>query len=151
MNQQHAYGQQHGQFAGAGSPSQYGGASGGQYGYNAGQGGATSGYGGYGGGGYGGSGAGGQQGWSQQGGYGGEQQGMQRSGVSFNPHTMDKDYNLVSVLYHALQAVDVCAKYCEDARREGSQEVAAFMEHVQQQNLQISQHAKQLLFRQRQI
>lgn len=94
---------------------------------------------------------GGQPSWGR-GGYNGQQMsGQQRSDVHFNPQTMDKDYNLISVLYHALQAADVCAQYCEDARREGSPEVAAFLDQTRQQNLQISQRAKELLFRQRQI
>jgi len=144
MNQQSFGHQQHGQFGHFGgheqgfggqqgaNGGQYGGGYGGQYGFNAQQ--------------------GQQGGWgSQQGGFGGQQQPGQRSDVQFNPYTMDKDYNLISVLYHALQAVDTCAKYCEDARREGSPEVAAFMDQVRQQNLQISQQAKQLLFRQRQV
>jgi hypothetical protein len=146
---QGSYGQQgmggYGQ-GGYGQPgmggSQYGGSHGGQYGFNP-QGG-QAGWGQSGQGGYGSSGGYG-------GGYGGQHAGMQRSDVTFNPQTMDKDYNLVSVLYHALQAADTTAKYCDDARREGSPEVAAFMEQVQQQNQQISQRAKELLFRQRQI
>ena len=47
--------------------------------------------------------------------------------TQINPHTMDKDYNLVSVLYHTLQAVDTCAQYEQDARSEGSPEIADFM------------------------
>lgn len=75
----------------------------------------------------------------------------QRMDVSFNQRTMDKDYNLISVLYHALQGVETCHRYCQDAQREGSPEVAQFMEQLQQQQQQIAQRAKELLFRQRQI
>jgi len=71
--------------------------------------------------------------------------------TQINPHTMDKDYNLVSVLYHTLQAVDTCAQYEQDARSEGSPEIADFMRDVQKQNQQIAQRAKELLFKQKQI
>jgi hypothetical protein len=75
----------------------------------------------------------------------------QRMDVGFNQRTMDKDYNLISVLYHALQGVETCQRYCQDAQREGSPEVAQFMEQLQQQQQQIAQRAKELLLRQRQI
>jgi hypothetical protein len=149
MNQQ-GFAQQHSQFGGGGAyggqggqqygSSPYGGGYGSHYGLNA-QAGQGSQFG---------SGMQGGNGWGQ-GGFGGQAQVGQRSDVSFNPYTMDKDYNLISVLYHALQAVDAISKYCEDARREGSQEIAAFLEQAQQQNLQLAQRAKELLFRQRQI
>jgi hypothetical protein len=71
--------------------------------------------------------------------------------TEINPHTMDKDYDLVSVLYHALQAVETCAQYEQDARSEGSPQVAEFMRDVQQQNQQIAQRAKELLFKQKQV
>lgn len=154
---QGGYGQspyEHGAFGGGSQQgvgaSQYGGGHGSQYGYNPqSQGGQMGQMGHYYGGGQPQS-QWGQGGWGQ-GGYGGQQQSGQRTDVNFNPQTMDKDYNLISVLYHALQAVDVCAQYCEDARREGSSEIAAFLDQTRQQNLQISQRAKELLFRQRQI
>lgn len=132
--------------------SQYGGQGGGQGG-GYGQGGGLSG------GGMGSSYGPGTQSW--QGGQGGQQgfeggpQGYgaqgQRGEVAFNPYTMDKDYDLISVLYHALQAVETCEKYRQDAQRQGSPEIAAFMQQVQQSNLQISQRAKELLLRQRQV
>lgn len=75
----------------------------------------------------------------------------QRMDVAFNERTMDKDFNLVSVLYHALQGLDTCQRYRQDAQREGSPEVAQFMDQVMQQQQQIAQRAKELLFRQRQI
>lgn len=73
------------------------------------------------------------------------------SGTKINPHTMNKDYNLVSVLYHALQGAETCAKYREDAQTEGSPDVADFMREVQEQNTRIAQQAKELLFKQKQV
>jgi hypothetical protein len=71
--------------------------------------------------------------------------------TKINPHTMDKDYDLISVLYHALQAVETCAQYEQDARTEGSPEVADFMNEVQNQNQRIAQRAKELLLKQKQV
>ena len=73
------------------------------------------------------------------------------TGTKINEYTMDKDYNLISVLYHALQAADTCAQYRQDAESEGSPEVAAFLQQVQQQNTQIANSAKELLFKQKQV
>ena len=71
--------------------------------------------------------------------------------TTINPHTMNKDYDLVSVLYHALQGADACAKYEQDARAEGSPEVADFMREVQKQNQDIARRAKELLMKQKQV
>jgi hypothetical protein len=73
------------------------------------------------------------------------------SGTEINSYTMNKDYDLVSVLYHALQAADTCAQYEQDAESEGSPEVAEFMRDVQEQNTRIAQQAKELLLKQQQI
>ena len=70
---------------------------------------------------------------------------------TINEHTMDKDYDLVSVLYHALQAADTCARYEQDARTENSPEVAEFFREVREQNNQIARKAKQLLMKQKQV
>ena len=72
-------------------------------------------------------------------------------GTVINPHTMNKDYNLVSVLYHALQGADTCSRYQQDAVTEGVPEVADFMREVQEQNQKIAQKAKELLFKQKQV
>jgi hypothetical protein len=72
------------------------------------------------------------------------------TGTKINPMTMDKDYDLVSVLYHSLQAVEVCGRYRDDAEREGSQDIAQFMDQARQQNNAMAQRAKELLLRQRQ-
>ena len=73
------------------------------------------------------------------------------SETSANPYTMDKDYDVISVLYHALQGADTCARYRQDAESQGSQEIADFMRDVQQQNTQIAQRAKELLLAQQQF
>jgi hypothetical protein len=73
------------------------------------------------------------------------------SGTRINEDTMNKDYDLVSVLYHALQAAETCSQYQQDAQAEGATEVADFMREVQEQNTRIAQQAKALLLKQQQI
>jgi hypothetical protein len=73
------------------------------------------------------------------------------SQTTINPHTLDKDYDLVSVLYHALQGTETAAKYRQDAETQGSPEVAEFMNEVQQSYTRVAQQAKELLFKQRQV
>ncbi len=54
----------------------------------------------------------------------------------------DSRYNLVSVLYHALEGGSTYDKYVEDAERDGDQELADFFREVQQQD---AERAKSLL------
>ena len=73
------------------------------------------------------------------------------TGTQINQYTKDKDYDLISVAYHALQAVETCGQYQQDAEREGSPEIADFMREVQEQNQRIAQKAKELLLKQKQV
>ena len=57
--------------------------------------------------------------------------------------TKDATYNLVSVLYHALQGAENYEKYANDAGSD--QELANFFREVQQQEQQRADRAKQLL------
>lgn len=61
--------------------------------------------------------------------------------------TPDPHYDLVSVLYHALEGAQTCARYAEDAGRTGDQELAQFFVQVQQNQVACSERAKQLLSR----
>ncbi|WP_437735318.1 hypothetical protein [Sorangium sp. So ce1335] len=71
------------------------------------------------------------------------QQGLEgRSESSVVP---DKDYNLVSVLYHALQGAETYAQYVQDAQRQGDQELATFFNEVRQEELRLAERAKHLL------
>ena len=54
-------------------------------------------------------------------------------------------YNLVSVLYHALEGGATYDKYIQDAENEGDQELADFFRQVQQEDAQRAQQAKSLL------
>ena len=57
--------------------------------------------------------------------------------------TGNPEYNLISVLYHALQGADLYQKYASDAGSD--QDLANFFREVQQQEQQRAQRAKQLL------
>jgi hypothetical protein len=59
--------------------------------------------------------------------------------------TSDETYDLVSVLYHSLQAGDTHEAYIRDAEGRGDQEVADFFRDVQQRHREISERAKALL------
>ena len=65
--------------------------------------------------------------------------GQQLTGVS------DTVFNLGSVFYHAAEGGQVYAKYIEDAKREGDQELVEFFKEVQEQDAQRAQKAKKLL------
>jgi hypothetical protein len=54
-------------------------------------------------------------------------------------------YNLVSVLYHALEGGATYDTYIQDAENEGDRELAEFFRQVQQQDAQRAQQAKSLL------
>jgi hypothetical protein len=57
--------------------------------------------------------------------------------------TKDATYNLISVLYHALQGAETYAQYASDAGSD--QDLASFFQEVQQQEQQRADRAKQLL------
>ena len=60
-----------------------------------------------------------------------------------NTGTNNSTYNLVSVLYHALQGADLYEQYASDAS--GDQDLAGFFRDIQQQEKQRAERAKQLL------
>ena len=59
--------------------------------------------------------------------------------------TKDEHYNLVSVLYHALQGGEVYDKYIADAEQSGDDDLAKFFRDVQSEERDRAQRAKQLL------
>ena len=54
-------------------------------------------------------------------------------------------YNLVSVLYHALQSAETAGKYVDDAESEGDEELAQFFRDVIEEERDRAEHAKELL------
>ncbi len=57
--------------------------------------------------------------------------------------TQDEQYNLISVLYHALQGGDTISQYMSDAQSDA--ELSQFLQQAQGQYQQIADQAKQLL------
>lgn len=62
-----------------------------------------------------------------------------------NTGTRDVTYNLVSVLYNALQGAETEDQYIRDAEQSGEQELATFLREVKDRNRQTAERAKQLL------
>jgi hypothetical protein len=59
--------------------------------------------------------------------------------------TSDPHYNLVSVLYHALQGAETIDMYVTDAEGAGDKELAEFFRNVKQGYTRTAEQAKQLL------
>ena len=59
--------------------------------------------------------------------------------------TTDKVYNLVSVLYHALQGADTCQQYLQDADHANDPELGQFFRDVQAWQRHLSTQAQELL------
>jgi len=57
----------------------------------------------------------------------------------------DKDYDLVSTLYHALQGVEKSDVYLLDADKAGDEAVTSFMQEARERYSEISKKAKSLL------
>ncbi len=59
----------------------------------------------------------------------------------------DKNYNLISMLYHSADVVEALKTYVQDAEEEGDQELLDFFSTALENNLEASQRAKELLAR----
>jgi hypothetical protein len=59
--------------------------------------------------------------------------------------TRDEHYNVISVLYHALQGGETCATYLQDAEQAGDRELAQFFQEVQGTYRQLADQSKALL------
>ena len=59
--------------------------------------------------------------------------------------TRDITYDLVSVVYHALQGAETTALYIADAEQEGNQELATFFREAKDEYQRRADRAKQLL------
>ena len=62
-----------------------------------------------------------------------------------NTGTGDVTYNLVSILYHALQGSETYEMYIADAEEGGDQDLAQFFRDVKDENSRRAERAKQLL------
>jgi hypothetical protein len=59
--------------------------------------------------------------------------------------TPDHHYDLISVLYHALQGGETSQLYIEDARKAGDEELTTFFEQVETEDRNRAERGKQLL------
>lgn len=59
--------------------------------------------------------------------------------------TRDTTYDLISVIYHALQGAETYQMYQQDAERAGDREAATFFHEAHQENRQRADRAKTLL------
>jgi hypothetical protein len=59
--------------------------------------------------------------------------------------TSDAAYDLVSVIYHALQGAETYDQYVTDAERRDDGELADFFRDVQARNCEIAEQARALL------
>ena len=57
----------------------------------------------------------------------------------------DKNYNLISVLYHSSENVESLKSYIQGAQSEGDQELVEFFDGVLENNLRAAQQAKEML------
>ena len=57
----------------------------------------------------------------------------------------DKNYNLISVLYHSSDNVESLKTYIQDAEAEGDRELVEFFEGILENNLRAAQRAKEML------
>jgi hypothetical protein len=63
-----------------------------------------------------------------------------------NQQPMDnKDYDLVSVVYHASHGAETVDKYLKDAQQSGDDDLRQYLEQVRSQYVQLAQQGKQLL------
>jgi rubrerythrin len=61
--------------------------------------------------------------------------------------TRDEHYNLISVLYHALQGQETYGQYVRDAEEAGDKELVEFFRQVKDEEQKRADRAKQLLQR----
>lgn len=59
--------------------------------------------------------------------------------------TKDENYDVISVLYHCLQAASEVDQYIQDARRSGDRELVDFFRDYQESQRDLAERAKNLL------
>lgn len=56
----------------------------------------------------------------------------------------DEHYDIVSVLYHALQGSSTCDTYIQDAKQAGDNELSEFFTEAKEQYQKVATRAKQI-------
>ena len=59
--------------------------------------------------------------------------------------TTDTTYNLISVVYHSLQAIDTFHTYLRDAEETGDSELSALLQGAIEQQRELAGNAKDML------
>jgi hypothetical protein len=72
------------------------------------------------------------------------QRGKSRDGESATGER-DENYNLVSVLYHALRGAETAMQYQKDAERGGDEPLAQFLQEAREGYAEFARQAKELL------
>ena len=62
-----------------------------------------------------------------------------------NTGTNDTTYNLLSIIYHALQGAETYEMYINDAEQTGDTELAQYFRDVRDENTKRAERGKQLL------
>jgi rubrerythrin len=62
-----------------------------------------------------------------------------------NTGTRDETYDLVSILYHALQGAETYDQYVRDAEQRGDTDLARFFQDAKAEDQRRAERAKQLL------
>jgi len=62
-----------------------------------------------------------------------------------NTGTQDTLYNLLSIVYHALQGAETYEIYINDAEQSGDTELAQFFRDVRDENVKRAERGKQLI------
>ena len=62
-----------------------------------------------------------------------------------NTGTQDTTYNLLSIIYHALQGAETYEMYINDAEKSGDTELAQYFRDVRDENTKRAERGKQLL------
>ncbi|HEY6542334.1 MAG TPA: hypothetical protein VIZ18_15425 [Ktedonobacteraceae bacterium] len=69
----------------------------------------------------------------------------QAAAMSSSTGVSDPTFNLVSILYHALQAAQTYDTYIRDAEQHGDTNLAQFLRQIQMEDRNRAQYAMQLL------
>ena len=77
----------------------------------------------------------------------GQQTGAGVTGSKGGTGTPDVTYNLISVIYHALQGAQTDQQYVQDAQQAGNQELLQFFRDVVQENERRATRGRELLAR----
>ena len=72
---------------------------------------------------------------------------ISRTGAQNATGTPDATYNLISILYHALQGAETYEQYIRDAQQSGNNDLAQFFREVQQEDARRAQRGRELLAR----